>query len=106
MATPTIGLTPEICFDGTRLTYREGTLAIMTLSGDHDRINRLINTLFENLAEGLEIDFKNFGGATHRDKSKRAGFEPDTSIYVTNLDYPFDGGPIILPRDAPPDLII
>lgn len=91
---------------GIRLTYHEGNLEIMTVSGDHDGVNRLIASLFENLAEGLEIDFKNFGGTTHRSRKAQTGFEPDTCFYVTNLDYRFKPGPIILPRDPAPDLII
>ena len=125
MATPTVSLVPEtiemrsgvdwnsyvqlndsIHTGAIRLTYYRGDLEIMTISRDHDGINRLISSLFENLAVGLDIEFYNAGGTTHRDEDSKAGFEPDTCFYTTNLDYPFDGGPIILPRDPPPDLVI
>jgi Uma2 family endonuclease len=126
MATPTAGLDPEVVelragvtwdtyvrlndeihTNAVRLTYHQGNLEIMTVSRSHEGINRLLSSLFENLAEGLEVEFYNAGGTTHRDEESQTGFEPDTCFYVTNLDYPFrDDGPIELPRDPAPDLII
>jgi Uma2 family endonuclease len=78
----------------------------MCIFQDHDIINRLISSLFENLAVGLDINFRNVGGATHRDERSQTGFEGDTTFYVNNLDYDFKRGIIILPRDPPPDLVI
>ncbi len=123
--TPAAGLTPEIVelrtgvdwdsyvriddsfeTSGVRLTYHRGTLEIMTVSRSHEGINRLVSDLFSSLAVGLEIDFYNAGGVTHRDEDTQTGFEPDTCFYVTNLGHPFEGGPILLPRDPAPDLVI
>ncbi len=102
-----VRLNDDIHTNAVRLTYHEGTLEIMTVSRGHEGINRLISDLFENLAEGLEVEFHNAGGTTHRDEESQTGFEPDTCFNVTNLDYPFrDDGPIELPRDPAPDLII
>ena len=123
--TPAIGMAPEIVelrtgvdwdsyvrlddsfeTSAVRLTYHRGSLEIMTVSRSHEGINRLLSDLFSSLAVGLEIDFYNAGSVTHRDESSQAGFEPDTCFYVTNLDHPFEGGPILLPRDPAPDLVI
>ena len=126
MATPTAGLDPEVIelragvtwdtyvrlndeihTNAVRLTYHQGNLEIMTVSRRHEGINRLISDLFSNLAEGLEVEFYNAGGTTHRGEESQTGFEPDTCFYVTNLDYPFgDDGPTELPRDPAPDLVI
>ena len=89
-----------------RLTYHRGSLEIMTVSRSHEGINRLLSDLFSSLAVGLDIDFYNAGGVTHRDQDSQTGFEPDTCFYVTNLNHPFEGGPILLPRDPAPDLVI
>jgi Uma2 family endonuclease len=126
MATPTLGLDPEtvelrqgVDWDtyvrlndsieggATRLTFHKGQLEIMTVSRKHEGINRFISDLVTGLAVGLEMDFYNAGGVTHRDEEAQTGFEPDTCIYCTNLDYPFrEDEPIVLPRDPAPDLII
>ncbi len=123
--TPAAGLTPEIVelrtgvdwdsyvriddsfeTSGVRLTYHRGTLEVMTVSQDHEGINRPINSLFENLADGFDIDSRNLGAVTHRDRNSQTGFEPDSCFYVTNLDRPCGSGPIELPRDPAPDLVI
>jgi Uma2 family endonuclease len=89
-----------------RLTYDNGNLEITPRHQANESKNRLIESLFSNLAVGMDIDFQNAGSTTHWNEASGTGFEPDTCFYVTNLDYPFDGGPIILPRDPPPDLVI
>ncbi len=126
MATPTIALGPEtielrtgVDWDtyvrlndsidtcAVRLTYHRGSLEIMTVSRRHEGCNRFISDLFENLAEGLEIEYHNVGGVTHRDEESQTGFEPDTCFYTTHLDYEFqEDEPIVLPRDPAPDLVI
>src|SRR6266542_2060418 len=47
-------------------TYDQGRLEIMVLSFEHEKINRLIHTLFEVVAEEMDIDFENAGSTTFK----------------------------------------
>jgi Uma2 family endonuclease len=62
--------------------------------------------LFECLAEEFDIDFLNAGSVPLREPAVRAGFEPDTCFYVTNLDRVKGSRELELPHDPAPDLVI
>src|SRR5262249_15507673 len=73
-----------------RLTYREGTLEIMTASPTHERIKKLIARLLEVWALEKNVRFDGYGGATFRRKEAKRGLEPDESYVLRSVK---DGEP-------------
>ncbi|HKA54103.1 MAG TPA: Uma2 family endonuclease [Candidatus Binatia bacterium] len=86
--------------------YDRGTLEIMVLSFGHEKINRLIHTLLEVVAEEMDIDFENAGSTTFKREDLKRGFEPDTCFYVQNAERVRGKKDIDPTIDPPPDLVI
>ncbi len=86
--------------------YDRGVLEIMAPSFDHERINRLLHTVFETLAEEMGIDFENAGSTTFRREDLDRGFEPDTCFYMQNVQTVRGKKRRDLAVDPPPDLVI
>lgn len=87
-------------------TYDRGVLEIMAPSLEHEKINRRLHSLFETIANVLEIDFENAGSTTFKREDLACGFEPDTCFYVRNVEQIRKKEKIDLAQDPPPDLII
>jgi Uma2 family endonuclease len=73
-----------------RLTYREGTLEIMTTAPIHERIKKVIARLLEAWAEENDVRFDGYGGATFRRKEAQRGLEPDECYVLRSVK---DGEP-------------
>ena len=60
-----------------RLTFRKGTLTIMSPSTHHERIKTVIARLLEAWADLRDVDLEGFGSWTIRDEVEELGLEPD-----------------------------
>jgi Uma2 family endonuclease len=89
-----------------RLTYDRGTLEIMSPSSEHERYNRIIAQIVEELAVEMNLDFDNLGSTTFRREDLDRGFEPDSCFYLQNVQRVRHKKRIDLTFDPPPDLII
>ena len=87
-------------------TYDQGGLEIMVLSFEHEKINRLFHSLFEVVAEEMDIDFENAGSTTLKREDLHRGFEPDTCFYVTHVAHIRSKTHIDLSEDPAPDVVI
>lgn len=86
--------------------YDQGGLEIMVLSFEHEKINRLFHSLFEVVAEEMDIDFENAGSTTLKREDLHRGFEPDTCFYVNHVEHIRGKTHIDLSVDPAPDLVI
>lgn len=68
--------------DGTRMTYLEGTLELMSPSILHEDVKKIIARLLEVWAMERDIDLRGFGATTFRKEAKRRGLEPDECYKV------------------------
>ncbi len=64
-------------YPALRLTYREGTLEIMTTSPEHERIKKMIGRLLEMWAVERDVPLTGYGAATFRKAAVERGLEPD-----------------------------
>lgn len=67
---------------GLRLTYREGMLELMSPSGDHEDLKKILARLLEAWAEERGVDLNGRGGQTFRREAQRRGLEPDECYSV------------------------
>ncbi len=65
-----------------RLTYREGTLEIMTTSRYHETLKTIIARLLEAWAVERDVSISGYGAATFRKRAKERGLEPDECYVV------------------------
>ena len=89
-----------------RLTYDRGTLEIMSPSSEHERYNRTVAQIVEELAVEMDIHIDSLGSTTFRREDIDRGFEPDSCFYVQNAQAVRGKKRIDLAVDPPPDLII
>ena len=91
---------------GTRLSYAEGTMEIMSPLMPHENSNRLIEVFVGVLCEELGLEIKRSGSLTlTRDDLERGG-EPDSSYYIQNESLVREKEDIDLASDPPPDLVL
>ncbi|MGA2617813.1 MAG: Uma2 family endonuclease [Thermoguttaceae bacterium] len=91
---------------GTRFTYDQGTLEIMSPSREHERIGVLLGRMIAIMAMELDIPISSGGSTTLKDRLKERGIEPDECFYVSNeprMRARDDYDPAV---DPPPDLAI
>lgn len=89
-----------------RLTYDRGMLEIMSPSSEHERYNRAVAQIVEELAVEMDIDVESLGSTTFRREDIDRGFEPDSCFYVRNVARVRGKKRIDLAGDPPPDLVI
>jgi len=74
---------------GLRLTYLEGSLELMSPSGDHEDLKTLIARLLEAWAEERDVELNGRGSQTFRREAKLRGLEPDECYSIgTFADVP------------------
>lgn len=78
---------------GLKMTYRRGTLELMSPSTLREDAKKLIARLIEVWAMERDIDLRGFGGATFRREAKECGLEPDECYKLGKLEE--DGVPDI-----------
>ncbi|MEN9226096.1 MAG: Uma2 family endonuclease [Thermostichus sp. HHBFW_bins_43] len=64
-------------FPNLRLSYREGSLEIMSTSPEHEELKKMIGMLLEAYFQEARIRFHAMGSATFRKALKQRGLEPD-----------------------------
>ena len=95
-----------------RFFYDRGVLELMSPSGEHDRIGRIVAILVELLAEETGLDVDSAGSTTFRREDLERGFEPDECFYFSEnaarvRELVLGKGDIVLDEgDPPPDLIV
>ena len=95
-----------------RFFYDRGVLELMSPSGEHDGISRLVAIIVEFAAEEADFDLFNAGSTTFKREDLERGFEPDECFYFSENarlireiirgkgDVELDAG------DPPPDLVV
>jgi len=96
----------EIGDGHTRLTYDNGRLEIMSPSGVHDQIKKVIARLIEAYGDETGISVQGFGSTTFKVEELRKGLEPDECYYVQRFDAIVGKENIDLTIDPPPDLAV
>ena len=91
---------------GSRLTYDNGTLEIMTPLMPHEYNKRLIENLVVALAEELNFDIKSVGSVTCKRRDLNKGVEPDSGFYIQNELLMRNKQDLDLTKDPPPDLVL
>ncbi len=91
---------------GTRLTFTQGTLEIMVLSIQHERLSAILTTLVDLLVLEFGLDAESLGSATFRRPDLQQGFEPDSCFYIQHAEAVRGRAEIDLLVDPPPDLTI
>lgn len=87
-------------------TYDDGTLEIMVLSFEHEKLKHNLSLLVEFLASELGVDVEGAGSTTFRRKDLAKGFEPDASFYFRDAALIRQKDAIDLNTDPPPELVI
>jgi Uma2 family endonuclease len=77
-----VALRDALEHSGTRMTYLEGTLELMSPSETHEEEKILIAHLLIVWAEEMKVDLRGFGSTTYRREAKRGGLEPDACYSV------------------------
>lgn len=95
-----------------RFFYDRGVMELMSPSGEHDGISRVVALIVEFAAEVADLDLFNAGSTTFKREDLERGFEPDECFYFSENaalvrelvqskgDVELDEG------DPPPDLIV
>jgi Uma2 family endonuclease len=89
-----------------RLTYDRGILEIMSPSSEHERYNRTVAQIVEELAVEMDMNIDSLGSTTFRREDIDRGFEPDSCFYIQNAARVRGKKRIDLSADPPPDLVI
>jgi Uma2 family endonuclease len=91
---------------GTRFNYDRGTLEIMVVSFEHEKMNHLLALLAELFANERDIDLVGGGSTTFSRKDLERAFEPDSCFYIQHAKTVRAKKEIDLNQDPPPDLVI
>ena len=91
---------------GVHLTFDQGVLEIMTLTPEHESINRYLSSLIDLLVDELGKDVHPVGSATFKRADVERGFEPDSSFYFTQATQMRGKKRIDLRVDPAPELVI
>jgi Uma2 family endonuclease len=89
-----------------RMTYDRGTLDIISPSSEHERYNRTVARIVEELAVEMDMNIDSLGSTTFRREDIDRGFEPDSCFYIKNAASVRGKKRIDLGVDPPPDLVI
>jgi Uma2 family endonuclease len=89
-----------------RLTYRQGTLEIMTPSKLHESLKTFVTRLLQVLSEECEVELETCGSTTYRDEPAGQGTEPDECVYVGQPERILGKDRISLGVDPTPEIMI
>jgi Uma2 family endonuclease len=89
-----------------RFTFSEGMLEIMRPSSEHEKLNHVMATIADIIAEEQQVEFKCLGSTTFRRRDLSRGTEPDSCFYIQNVERIRGKKEIDLRVDPPPDLVI
>ncbi|MDY0166543.1 MAG: Uma2 family endonuclease [Thermoguttaceae bacterium] len=91
---------------GTRLTYDQGRLEIVSPSRQHERLKRSIGRMIETMTLELGIPIDSGSATTLKRQLRQRGLEADESYYISNEPRVRDRDDLDLTVDPPPDLAI
>lgn len=91
---------------GVRMTYHRGVLELMSPSGPHERICRLLELLVAEWCVHHRIARATFGSTTYRREDLQSGLEPDACFYIEHEADVRDHEEIDLAIHPPPDLAL
>ncbi len=101
-------LLDEVGDGHVRLTYDDGRLEIMSPSGRHELVKKVIGRIIEAYGDEVNIPVQGYGSTTFKSRRRRKGLEPDECYYVQHfeavsgrIDLNLD-----LEVDPPPDLAL
>ena len=89
-----------------RLTYRNGSIEMMSPSEEHERFKRLLARLVDAATEELNIPIRSSGSTTWRKQELDAGLEPDNCYYIEHEAQVRGKREVDLDVDPAPDLAI
>jgi Uma2 family endonuclease len=89
-----------------RVTYDEGRMEIMTVTGWHEGIKKTVARLLEHYSFVKDILIQGFGNITFNRKDLRKGLEPDECYYIVSKIVLTKRGRLDLVNGPPPDLAI
>jgi Uma2 family endonuclease len=78
----------------------------MSPSSEHERYNRTVAQIVEELAVEMDMNIDSLGSTTFRREDIDRGFEPDSCFYIQNVARVRGKKRIDLSADPPPDLVI
>jgi Uma2 family endonuclease len=90
----------------SRINYSAGILEIMVPLPEHEDDKVIIADLVKLLLEELDIEFRNLGSTTFKNKTMKQGLEADDCFYIENEAAVRGKKPIDLTVDPPPDLAL
>lgn len=90
----------------SRINYDRGTLEVMTLPIEHERLKTLIGLMLGLLALRFGVRITNGGSSTLKRLSKRNGLEADQCYWIANEPAVRTKKRIDLRTDPPPDLVV
>ena len=91
---------------GSRVTYDEGRLEIVSPSSNHEMYEELILLIAHVIGAETGCDVESRGSTTFKQKSLAKGAEPDTCFYVKNASQIIGRLKIDLSVDPPPDIAV
>jgi Uma2 family endonuclease len=89
----------------TRIAYYQGTVEIMSPLALHERPHRIIADIVKALLDIQGRDWEDFGSTTLK-RPEVAGVEPDTCLYIQNVERVKGCINLDLDKYPPPDLAI
>jgi Uma2 family endonuclease len=91
---------------GHRLSYDRGRLIIVSPSLKHERYKAFARRLIDILSEEMDLDIEPAGATTLKSKLLKKGLEPDTCVYVQNVERVVGKLTLTLGVDPPPDVAV
>ncbi len=91
---------------GLRISFDQGTLAVMTLSTEHENYARFLEKLLGFISVRLRLNIRSFGSATMRKRKKGKGNEPDACFYVQRAEALGNRIHLDFEVDPPPDIAV
>ena len=99
-------LVADLDHGGTRLTYDQGRLELMSPSRQHEKLKRAIGRMIETMTLELGIPIDSGSATTLKREFQQRGLEADESYYVANEPKVRDREDLDLAVDPPPDLAV
>jgi Uma2 family endonuclease len=91
---------------GTRLSYSKGVLEFMTPLPEHEDDKVIIGNFVEIILEEMDIEFRNLGSTTLKNRKMSQAVEPDSCFYIENEAIIRGRKRLDLENDPAPDLAI
>jgi Uma2 family endonuclease len=92
--------------NGIHFAYDDGFLEIEVPLAKHEIPIRILSDLISTICVELDVDIRNVGSTTFRQRIKAKGCEPDTAFYIQNEGQIRGLDEFDLSINPPPDLVI